>query len=137
MKTKEELIALKEEMEALNKKLAELTEDELEQVAAGRGMNEVEQWKARCKICFASAIVADLFCVGPEVRQQLERDMVNIINQLSPWLTPDIDPIKDEITPIKAQLTNISMIDASGIAKKCVDYLSEAEYWLEELRKKD
>ena len=36
MKTKEELNALKEEVEALNKKLAELTEDELAQVSGGK-----------------------------------------------------------------------------------------------------
>lgn len=36
MKTKEELNAIKEEVEALNKKLAELTEEELEQVTGGR-----------------------------------------------------------------------------------------------------
>ena len=35
MKTKEELNALKEEVETLNKKLAELTEDELRLVAGG------------------------------------------------------------------------------------------------------
>ena len=35
MKTKEELNALKEEVEALNKKLAELTEEELAQVFGG------------------------------------------------------------------------------------------------------
>ena len=35
MKTKEELNALKEEVETLNKKLSELTEDELSQVAGG------------------------------------------------------------------------------------------------------
>ena len=35
MKTKEELNALKEEVEALNKKLAELNEEELTQVAGG------------------------------------------------------------------------------------------------------
>ena len=35
MKSKEELNALKEEIETLNKKLAELNEDELEQVAGG------------------------------------------------------------------------------------------------------
>ena len=35
MKTKEELDALKEEYESLNEKLAELTEDELEEVAGG------------------------------------------------------------------------------------------------------
>ena len=35
MKTKEELNALKEEVENVNKKLAELTEDELAQVSGG------------------------------------------------------------------------------------------------------
>ncbi len=35
MKTKEELNALKEEVEAMNKKLAELTEDELRLVVGG------------------------------------------------------------------------------------------------------
>ena len=35
MKTKEELNALKEEVETVSKKLHELTEDELEQVAGG------------------------------------------------------------------------------------------------------
>ena len=35
MKTKEELNALKEEVEALNKKLAELTEEEVKAVAGG------------------------------------------------------------------------------------------------------
>ena len=35
MKTKEELNALKEEVETLNKKLHELTDEELEQVTGG------------------------------------------------------------------------------------------------------
>ena len=35
MKTKEELDALKEEVEALNKKSRELTDEEVEQVAGG------------------------------------------------------------------------------------------------------
>ena len=35
MKSKEELNALKEEVETLNKKLAELTDEELEQVTGG------------------------------------------------------------------------------------------------------
>ena len=35
MKSKEELNALKEEVETLNKKLAELTDEELAQVAGG------------------------------------------------------------------------------------------------------
>ncbi len=37
MKTKEELNALHEEYESMNKKLAELTEEELAQVAGGAG----------------------------------------------------------------------------------------------------
>ena len=36
-KTKEELNALKKEAEAPNKKLCELTDEELEQVAGGKG----------------------------------------------------------------------------------------------------
>ena len=39
MKTKEELTALKEEIETLNQKLAELSEEELTQVAGGVGPN--------------------------------------------------------------------------------------------------
>ena len=42
MKTPEELNALKEDLEALNSKLAELSEDELKQVAGG-GIT-VEDW---------------------------------------------------------------------------------------------
>ena len=37
MKTQEELNVIKEEVEALNKKLVELTEDELKQVTGGIG----------------------------------------------------------------------------------------------------
>ena len=42
MKTKEELNALKEEFEALNRKLAELTEDELKLVSGGTGSADWE-----------------------------------------------------------------------------------------------
>ena len=43
MKTAEELNALKEEVEALNKKLAELTEEELAQVTGGGNFADLEQ----------------------------------------------------------------------------------------------
>ena len=39
MKTKEELNALKEELETLNKKLHELTEEELKSVTGGIGLD--------------------------------------------------------------------------------------------------
>ena len=47
MKTKEELTALKEEVETLNKKLAELTEEELKQVTGGEIVPDFdeEQWR--------------------------------------------------------------------------------------------
>lgn len=44
MKTKEELNILKKEVEALNKKLADLTDEELEQVASGIAPGRV-YWK--------------------------------------------------------------------------------------------
>ena len=43
MKTKEELNTLKKEVEALNKKLAELTEEEFAQVSGGVGNYGKEQ----------------------------------------------------------------------------------------------
>ena len=42
MKTKEELNALKEEVEALNKKLDELTEEELAEVVGGWVYRDIE-----------------------------------------------------------------------------------------------
>lgn len=47
MKTKEELNSLKEEIEALNKKLAELTEEELVQVTGGESCGML----AKCPYC--------------------------------------------------------------------------------------
>ena len=44
MKTKEELNAQKEEVETLNKKLAELTEEELAQVSGGSLGNQCGEW---------------------------------------------------------------------------------------------
>ena len=43
-KTQEELNALKEEIEALNRKLAELTEEELALVVGGKGNDDYVDW---------------------------------------------------------------------------------------------
>ena len=51
MKTKEELNELKEEVEALNKKLAELTEEELKQVSGGFGPSSGKKKKLYCVKC--------------------------------------------------------------------------------------
>ena len=48
MKTKEELNALKEEVETLNKKLAELTEEEFSQVTGGINNDKDDQ---ECPLC--------------------------------------------------------------------------------------
>ena len=50
MKTKEELNALKKEVEAMNKKLAELTEEELKQVSGGLGPS-LKKKKIYCVEC--------------------------------------------------------------------------------------
>ena len=47
MKTPEELNALKEEVEALNKKLAELTEEELVQVSGCAGATQEDMQQRR------------------------------------------------------------------------------------------
>ena len=44
MKTKEELNALKNDVEALNRKLAELTENEMEHVTGGQGLDPHFIW---------------------------------------------------------------------------------------------
>ena len=44
MKTKEELNALKNEVKALNKKLAELNEEELAQVAGGGFVEDAQRY---------------------------------------------------------------------------------------------
>ena len=48
MKTEEELNALKEEVETLNKKLAELTEEELAQVSGGVKLDPERQEAYAC-----------------------------------------------------------------------------------------
>ena len=50
MKTKEELNALKEEVETLSKKLAELSEDELAQIAGGDVTTDL--LNAACPTCY-------------------------------------------------------------------------------------
>ena len=50
MKTKEELNALKEEVEAVSRKLHELTEEELEQVSGGSGPREEHFFLLECCI---------------------------------------------------------------------------------------
>ena len=52
MKTKEELNALKEEVEALNKKLAELTDEELAQVCGGDGVTVPGWLRLDGNLCF-------------------------------------------------------------------------------------
>ena len=50
MKTKKELNALKEEVEKLNKKLAELSDEELEQVSGGSRFQIVNDGNCGCTV---------------------------------------------------------------------------------------
>ena len=62
MKTQEELKNLKEEYESLNRKLAELTEDELEQVTGGterqlfQALNQLRQQSIERQNCIGQNI---------------------------------------------------------------------------------
>ena len=56
MKTKEELNALKEEVETLNKKLHELTEEELEQVTGGLDPDDFEPGLGRAAFAPVSEV---------------------------------------------------------------------------------
>ena len=49
MKTKEELTAIKEEVETLNRKLAELTDEELEHITGG-SMDPRHLYTIKCKL---------------------------------------------------------------------------------------
>ena len=53
MKTKEELKALKEEVETINKKLAELSEEELEQVSGGVPRMKIQGSAGKYKLTFS------------------------------------------------------------------------------------
>ena len=52
MKTKEELNVIKEEVEALSKKLSELTDEELAQVTGGNGSVQevIGEWDIKVKL---------------------------------------------------------------------------------------
>ena len=68
MKTKEELIALKEKVETLNKKLAELTEEELAQVTGGSFWPPI--YVNKCPFCGSG-------CVSSHVEGSLVKCLCN------------------------------------------------------------
>ena len=80
MKTKEELNALKEEVEALNRKLAELTGDELKKVSSGIGDKDGARFdtRLRCTKCdarmWSSEVPDKNVCPVCGARGTLERD---------------------------------------------------------------
>ena len=52
MKTKEELNALKEEVEELNKKLVELSDEDLEKVSGGGQCDIPKEWRLDGNLCY-------------------------------------------------------------------------------------
>ena len=90
MKTKEELNALKEEVETLNKKLAELSEDELEMVSGGVSesgildniLQELTNWLDK----HPNATKLDIYQILNEKKDEnsneLTEEEMNLLNQL-------------------------------------------------------
>ena len=90
MKTKEELNALKEEVETLNKKLAELSEDELKQVSGGVSesgildniLQELTNWLDK----HPNATKLDIYQILNEKKDEnsneLTEEEMNLLNQL-------------------------------------------------------
>ena len=74
MKTKEELNALKEEVETLNKKLNELTEEELTQVSGG--MSEID-----AAILYGT-VFGHLFNAGQSAQKTGNTKLINEITEL-------------------------------------------------------
>ena len=71
MKTKEELNALKEEVETLNKKLYELTDEELAQVSGG-GNNEIFVCYPKAVIVAPRDVVPTYVCSNPYMKGKNE-----------------------------------------------------------------
>ena len=90
MKTKEELNALKKEVESLNKKLAELSEDELEMVSGGVSesgildniLQELTNWLDK----HPNATKLDIYRILNEKKDEypneLTEEEMNLLNQL-------------------------------------------------------
>ena len=90
MKTKEELNALKSEIETLNKKLAELSEDELKQVSGGVSesgildniLQELTNWLDK----HPNATKLDIYQIlnekKDEYSNELTEEEMNLLNQL-------------------------------------------------------
>ena len=90
MKTKEELNALKEEVETLNSKLAELSEDELKQVSGGVSesgildniLQELTNWLDK----HPNATKLDIYQILNEKKDgysnELTEEEMNLLNQL-------------------------------------------------------
>ena len=80
MKTKEELNALKEEVETVSKKLHELTEEELSQVSGG----------TKQAVQLATTKICDIF--RKYDRQKLPKEAFIIEAQAAAFSIPDLDP---------------------------------------------
>lgn len=84
MKTKEELNALKEEFEELNKKLAELSEDELKQVSGGAAVGREEVYNKVLSILETRLDVSPVsVCAGSSIIEDLGADSLDIIDIVS------------------------------------------------------
>ena len=92
MKTNEELNALKEEVETLNKKLAELSDEELTQISGGQ--NEFLNWITRSRANTYQYLFGDFNSVITDIQNQRElfsefMDKMTDIRNTTPIIYPD------------------------------------------------
>ena len=92
MKTKEELNALKKEVENLNKKRKKLTEDELAKISGGGGVVTCNRCNgtgyinnAPCRVCKGSGGIYDPNYVGP-ANPKVEIDIGNLAEEIERYL---------------------------------------------------
>ena len=92
MKTKEELNAIKNETETLNKKRKKLTEDELAKISGGGGIVTCNTCNgtgyinnAPCRYCRGSGGIYDPNYVGP-ANPKVEIDIGNLAEEIERYL---------------------------------------------------
>ena len=138
MKTSQELSALKEELTAMNKKLAELTDEELTQVAGGisRRTDDPEQYEANT--CFNFAM---WYVEGQSVtlEEPFKGELLGKINYVWDRTLSWHLANPCELLPIAQQIIVMleTVKDREVPLYNAWQKMKESIQWLEKLQKKD
>lgn len=137
MKTKEELNAIKEEYEAMNKKLAALTDEELEQVAGGGNRRTDDPAQEEAHRCFTLARV--YVEQSPTLPGDTKCAIIGVLDYLwdrtLSWHLADPDDLMPKVQEV------IALLDVhknqEDLLRKAWDKMKTALACLEELKRKD